>query len=44
MATRVFEGIKLHVRVCQEISEEDHGRIISVKFHQIWMGRFKEDV
>ena len=39
MATRVFEGIKLF----KKNSEEDHGRDISVKFHQNPIGSFREE-
>ena len=37
MATRGFEGINLRN------SEENHGWIISVKFHQNWMRSFIEN-
>ena len=39
MATRAFEGIKLPSRN----SEEDHGRNISVKFHQNLVSSFREE-
>ena len=37
MATRVFEGI------FQKNFEEDHGRNISVKFHQNPISSFREE-
>ena len=40
MATRVFEAIKFF----KKNSEEDHGRNISVKFHQNLISSFREDV
>ena len=40
MATTVFEGIKFF----KKILKKDHGRNISVKFHQNWMGSFQEDI
>ena len=39
MATRAFEGIKLF----KKNSEEDHGRNISVKFHQNPISSFREE-
>ena len=39
MATRVFQGIKFF----KKNSEEDHGRNISVKFHQNPISSFRED-
>ena len=39
MATGVFKGIKLF----QEIFKGDHGRNISVKFHQNLIGSFREE-
>ena len=39
MATRGFEGI----RFFQEISKEDHGMNISVKFHQNPVRSFREE-
>ena len=39
MATRDFEGIKFF----QRNSEEDHGRNISVKFHQNPISSFREE-
>ena len=41
MATRIFDGIKF----LKKNAEEDHGRNISVEFHQNPMSSFKvEDV
>ena len=31
------------IQFFSKISEEDHGRIISVKFHQNWIGSFREE-
>ena len=39
MATRVFEGFNFS----QKNSEKDHGRNISVKFHQNPMSSFREE-
>ena len=39
MATRVFEGIKFF----KKNSEEDHGRNISLKFHQNPISSFREE-
>ena len=38
IATRVFEGIKFFKN-----SEEDHGRNISMKFHQNPIGSFRDE-
>ena len=38
MATRIFEGISL-----SRNSEKDHGRNISVKFHQNLISSFREE-
>ena len=40
MATGVFEGIKLFQKI---LNLEDHGRNISVKFHQNATSSFRED-
>ena len=43
MATTVFKGIKCF-QILSRNSEEDHGRNISVKFHQNPISSFREDV